>query len=303
MTAPSTYLALPVQTRAVLLMTMSALSYALTFVCVRELSESFTVYQLVMFRAAIGTAVMLPWVVRRGFGFLYTAQWKRYALRTLTVYTGNLCWFYALAKMALADATALSFLMPLFAVLILAYWMREKLSRPRLTAFVLGIAGAVVIIRPGFVEVGPGIICMLYATVAYGAATAITRVLTQEDDPNVVVFYLFALNLPLAVGPGVYHWTSPTLTHWVLIASFAILSLYSQIFMTRSLALAEAVVVMPTFYLQLPIAATLGFFLFGQVPSIWLLPGAILVIGGSYFSLWSEARRRGPDENLGEGVS
>ena len=59
-----------------------------------------------------------------------------------------------------------------------------------------------------------------------------------------------------------------------------------------ALALAEAVVVMPTFYLQLPLAAMFGFFLFGQVPDIWLVPGAALIIGGSYYSLWSEARRR-----------
>ena len=107
-----------------------------------------------------------------------------------------------------------------------------------------------------------------------------------------VVFYMFALNLPLALGPGVYHWTTPSPADWLLIGAFALLSLYSQIYMTRALALAEAVIVMPTFYLQLPLAAIFGFFLFGQMPEIWLIPGAALIIGGSYYSLWSEARRR-----------
>ena len=292
MKAPAAYTALPVATRAVILMVMSALSYALTYVTIRELTETFSVYQLVLFRTGIGTAVMLPWLFRSGVRVLKTSRWKLYGMRALAVYTGNLCWFYALAEMALADATALSFLMPVFAALILAFWMREQLNGARLAALFMGLAGAFVIIRPGFAEVGLATLSMLYTTIVYGGAMAVTRVLAKTEDSNAVVFYMFALNLPLALGPGVYHWTPPSPSLWLLIGAFAVLSLYSQIFMTRSLALAEAAVVMPSFYLQLPIAAFFGFFLFEQVPEIWLLPGAMLIIGGSYYSVWSESRRR-----------
>lgn len=292
MKAPAAYTALPVATRAVILMVMSALSYALTYVTIRELTETFSVYQLVLFRTGIGTAVMLPWLFRSGVRVLKTSRWKLDGMRALAVYTGNLCWFYALAEMALADATALSFLMPVFAALILAFWMREQLNGARLSALFMGLAGAFVIIRPGFAEVGLATISMLYTTIVYGGAMAVTRVLAKTEDSNAVVFYMFALNLPLALGPGVYHWTPPSPSLWLLIGAFAVLSLYSQIFMTRSLALAEAAVVMPSFYLQLPIAALFGFFLFEQVPDIWLIPGAILIIGGSYYSVWSESRRR-----------
>jgi len=290
--APKFYTDLPVTTRAIVLMTCSAFSYALTYATIRELTESFSVFQLVLFRTAIGTAVMLPWVCRSGAGVLRTTRWRLYGIRAVAVYTGNLCWFYALAYIALADATALSFLAPLFTVLILALWVREDLSGARLTAFFLGLAGAFVIIRPGFAEVGMATISMLYTTVVYGGATAVTRVLAKTENPNAVVFYMFALNLPLALGPGIYHWTAPSPSTWLLIGAFSILSLYSQIFLTRSLALAESAVVMPSFYLQLPLAALFGFFLFGQVPEVWLIPGAALIIGGSYYSIWSESRRR-----------
>ena len=269
---------------------------------VRELTETFSVYMLVMLRAAIGTAILLPWLYRSGIGVLRTSQPKLYGSRAVLVYTGNLCWFYALAKISLADATVLSFLMPVFTAIILAVWMREQLTTPRIIALALGLAGAFMVIRPGFVAVSLATVGMLYTTIAYGAATAMTRVLTQKDDASVVVFYMFALNLPLALGPGIYHWTPPGPVDWLLIAAFALLSLYSQIYMTRALALAEAVVVMPTFYLQLPLAAVFGFFLFGQTPQIWLIPGAALIIGGSYYSLWSEARRRRALREKGAGT-
>ena len=66
MKAPAFYDALPIGTRAAILMTISAVTYALTFVTVRALSETFSVYQLVLLRAAIGTAFMLPWLCRSG---------------------------------------------------------------------------------------------------------------------------------------------------------------------------------------------------------------------------------------------
>ena len=286
------FAALPPASRGIVLMFLSSMCYALTFVTIKHLGETYSVYQLVLFRTALGTAVMLPWALRAGVAGLRTRRWKIYGLRAVAVYTGNLCWFYALAHITLADATTLSFMAPLFTILILAVWLREKLDATRLAALALGIAGAVVIVRPGFAEIHIATIGMLYTALAYGAATAWTRGLTITENPNAVVFYMFAINVPVSAVPGILHWTTPDWAGLPWIVAFGLLSLYSQIFMTRSLALAEAAIVMPTFYLQLPLVALLGFAMFDQVPEIWLIPGAALIVGGSYLSVRAEARKR-----------
>jgi drug/metabolite transporter (DMT)-like permease len=253
--------------RGVFLMFLSSMAYALNFVSIRELSESFSAYQLVLFRTVFGTAAMLPWLFRFGLDSLRTRRWGLYGFRAAVVYTGNLSWFYALAHMDLADATALSFLAPLFTAGILALWLRERLDGPRIIALSLGFAGALVLVRPGFGSVGLATFAALYMAFAYGAASAVIRALTQTEDHNAVVFYMFALNLPLAV------------------------SLMGQLFMTRSLACAEAAAVMPAFYLQLPLVALLGFVFFGQVPGLWVVPGAALIAAGGYLALRNEPRR------------
>ncbi len=101
---------------------------------------------------------------------------------------------------------------------------------------------------------------------------------------------MFALNLPLALGPGLAHWTAPTWGDAPWIALFAGASLLAQVFMTRSLALAEAAVVMPVFYLQLPLVALLAYVLFEQVPTLWVVPGALLICGGGLLALRNEGR-------------
>lgn len=292
MKPPAAYSALPAATRGVILMFLCAMGYAFTFVTVRQLSASYSVYELVLFRTAIGTAVQLPWLLRVGIGALRTSRWKLYGLRAFLVYSGNLSWFYALSHMPLADATALSFLSPLISAIVLAVWLREKLHGSRIAALLLGLAGALVIIRPGFAEIGLATVAMIYTACAYGAAIAFTRGLTLTEDPNAVVFYMFAINVPIAFGPAMAHWTMPVLGDAGWIAAFALLSFLSQVFMTKSLALAEAAVVMPSFYLQLPLVALLGFVVFAQMPDLWLIPGGLLIVGGSYYSVWSESRRR-----------
>ena len=145
---------------------------------------------------------------------------------------------------------------------------------------------------PELVSTGVAVTGMVYTAIAYGAAMAMTRSLTQTENSNAVIFYMFAINLPVALVPGIAHWTDPGWADVPWIVAFGVLSLYSQSFMTKSLALAEAAVVMPTYYLQLPLVALLGFLLFDQMPEIWLIPGAVLIIGGSYFSVWNEANKR-----------
>lgn len=287
-----TWNALPAATQGTALMFLSSMCYALTFVTIRQLGETFSVYQLVLFRTFLGTAVMMPWVMRSGIGALRTKRRGVYALRAIAVYTGNLTWFYALTNITLADATTLSFTAPLFAVVILAVWLKEKLDAWRLAALLIGLGGAVVIIRPGFAEIHIATIGMIYTAVTYGYAMAATRALTLTENSKAVVFYMFAINLPVSAGPAIAHWTMPGWVDLPWIVAFGILSLWSQSLMTKSFALAEAAVVMPTFYLQLPLVALLGFLLFAQVPEIWLIPGAAMIIGGSYLSVWSEARKR-----------
>jgi drug/metabolite transporter (DMT)-like permease len=252
-------------------MLLSALSYAGSGATIRALTDHFSPYQLALIRAVLGTLVLLPWLLQHGVSALRTERLGLYAVRAVAVYSGNLCWFYALAHLHLADATALSFLAPLF-----------------------GVVGALVSVRPGFQPVGLAVLAALYVVVAYGTVTALIRGLALTENANAIVFYQFALHVPLALGPGIWHWQPIGVGELPWVLAFGVLSFLAQYFMTRSLACAEAAVVMPTYYLQLPLVALLGFALFEQVPDWWLLPGALLIVGGSYVSVWSESRAQRP---------
>ena len=282
--------ALPGVTRGVLWMVAASFFYALTFVTIRELSRSFSVFEMVLFRAALAVAFMLPWLVRSGIGALRTSRWKLYAIRAVVSYTGMVCWFYGLANLPLADATALIFTAPFFTLIFLSLAIGEHVGLRRWLAIGLGFAGALIVIRPGLVEITLPTFALLYTAVSYGGSNAATRALAITETPNAVVFYMFALALPLALGPALADWTTPGWADLPLIAALGILSLVSMQCMTRALAAAPAGIVMPLFYLQLPFVAALAYVLYSEIPGIWIWVGGGLICSTSYYIARTETR-------------
>ena len=278
--------------RAVGWMSASSVSYAFTYVTVRELSASFSVYEIAFFRAALAMLVMLPWLMHAGRGALRTRRWRLYVFRAVISYSGMLCWFYGLAKLNLADATAIMFTAPLLSLVFLSVAIKEHVGAARWAAILCGFAGALIIIRPGIAELSLAAAALAWTAVSYGASNAATRMLASTENANAVVFIMFATMVPLSLGPAAAHWITPAWTDLPMILAFAVLSLISMQTMTRSLAAAPASVGMPMFYLQLPFVAVLGFAFYGQTSDLWTWIGGTVICASGYFVILRESRAK-----------
>ncbi len=296
MNAPPTATAPQSAMRGITWMIAATFLYAFSFVIIRELSQDFSVFELSFLRATMGTLVMLPWLARAGLAALRTSRLKLYCLRAVVTYSGMVCWFYGLANVPLADATALMFASPLFTVAIVAVALGEQVTRRRMAAILVGFAGAMLIIRPGFAHIALPIVALLYTTVAYGAANALTRGLALSENANAVVFYQFALVLPVSAGPASLDWITPGWDDMPLILVFGAISLVSMQCFTRALAAAPAAVVMPVFYLQLPVVAVLAFLFYGEAPDIWVWIGGAVICAASYDIARGETRGATTDQ-------
>ncbi len=279
-------------TRGIGWMVAAAFFYAVTYVIIRELSKDFSVFELSFLRAAMGMLVMLPWLAHAGLAALRTARLGLYCLRAVVSYSGMVCWFYGLANVKLADATAILFTSPLFTVAILAVALGERVTGRRLAALLAGFAGAMILVRPGFADIALPVLALLYTTVAYGAVNAITRSLALSENTNAVVFYQFALVVPVSAAPAALSWITPGWGDAPMMLVFGALSVVSMQCFTRALGAAPAAVVMPVFYLQLPVVAVLAFVFYGETPDMWVWIGGAVICAASYDIARSEARAR-----------
>jgi drug/metabolite transporter (DMT)-like permease len=283
-------------THGIAWMIVATVFYAFTFVAIRELSRDFSVFELSFLRASMGMLAMLPWLMRAGLAALRSSRLKLYCVRAVVTYAGMVCWFFGLANVPLADATALLFTSPLVTVAIVAVVLGERVSRRRLGAIVIGFAGAIIIIRPGFAEITLPVLALLFTTVAYGAVGAMTRSLALSENTNAVVFYQFALVVPVSAAPAALDWITPGWGDAPLILVFGALSVVSMQCYTRALGAAPAAVVMPVFYLQLPIVAAMAFFFYGEAPDIWVWIGGVVICWASWDIARGETRPKVVDQ-------
>ena len=282
--------AMPSATRGVLWMAGASLFFAVGYIPVRELSPKFTAYELVFYRSLITVVAMLPWLARVGIGRLKTDRGFLHVCRAVLTYAGMVCLFFGLANMPLADATALVFTAPLFTVVIAGWTLGDPIGAHRWGAIMVGFAGALLVIRPGFTEISWPMLAVMFTALAYGTVNAATRALALHEDPNAVVFYMFALMLPIGIGPTLYFAAIPSWAEagWLLVLGGA--TFMSQHCLTRSYDNATAANDTPAFYLQNHYVAVFAISLYAEAPSntYWLCSAAIAA--GAYYIVRYERR-------------
>lgn len=271
-------------------MTATAACYAASYVAMRLLSDDISIYELTFLRSVIACLFLGPWILATRPRAMRVTRWKLYGIRSVATYAAMMCTVYGIVHVQIADVTSLLLASPLFTVLFAAAFLKEKVGLHRWMALLAGIAGALLIIRPGFAEITFASFAGLFAAFGYGIANAGTKALTATDHPDAVAFWMYALIIPLSAVPAAMHWTTPGWHHMPLIVLLGLLTMLSQYFMARAFRAADTSVVLPAHYLQMPFAAGLAFVVLSQVPSIWVWPGAAIIAGSAYYTVIRERR-------------
>jgi drug/metabolite transporter (DMT)-like permease len=193
------------------------------------------------------------------------------------------CLFFSLRYLPLAEATTIGFTAPLFIVALSGPMLGERVGARRWLAVIAGMAGALLVARPGTGLLHWSAIVALVGAFFFAQFNIVTRKLGATEAPMTTLFYTFSIGtalLSLAV-PTV--WRDPTPGEWVLFVGSGALGLFAHFAIFRSLALADASAVAPLNYVRLIWAVALGFAIFGDVPdALTLAGGAVIVASGLY---------------------
>lgn len=272
-------------------MATAALCFAISFVLIRVLSDSLHTFQIVLFRAIIAIVLLLPWLLRAGPRALATTKWGMYGMRAIVAYVAMVCWFYALGRMVLADASALQFTMPLWAVILAVLFLGERAGLSRWVATLVGFAGALVIIRPGMIETNLAAIAALVSAALYSVGNIFIKALSRTENATAIAFLGFVYSLPLAVPLAVYFWQPTSWSDVPIIIAFGLATVGAQVSLARAMSLADASLLGPVDYLRLPVVAAFGFVFFDETPDLWTGAGAVIIVASTWYLTASEARR------------
>jgi drug/metabolite transporter (DMT)-like permease len=259
---------------------------------VRFLGPELPAAQGAFVRFAWGAALLVPalWpVVRSG---LPAGAAALLAGRGAVHAAAVICWFYAMARIPVAEVTAIGYLNPVLVTLGAAFFFGERLAARRIIAVGVALAGALLILRPGLREIAPGHVAQLAAAVFFAASYLLAKRLAEMLAPAAVVAVL-SVSVTLALAPvAAAVWVPITAAQvlWLgLVAAFATFGHYA---MQRAFGLAPLTVTQPVTFLQLVWATLLGALAFGEAVDPFVIAGGAVIIGAVSFIAWREARLR-----------
>jgi len=286
---PPSNLAAPV--KGALWMIVSCAFLSLLAAIARHLAgEGLHPNLITFFRLLFALFAMLPWLAVAGSDGLKTDRWKLYLVRA-TVSTGAMfLWFWSISLVPIGEVTALSFLAPLFTTVGAALVLREKVRGRRWSATLIGFLGALVIIRPGVIEMSPGAWFAVGAAALIGTSLLIVKSLSRTENPNRVVFYMNLLMTPIALGPALWVWETPAATLWPWIVAMGPVAIFGHIAMVKAFAQADASAVVPFDFSRLPFAVLLGWLAFGETIDSWTWAGATIIFASSLYIAHREAQ-------------
>lgn len=282
-------------TQAIFWITVAGVCFTLTMMAVRKVTVELHVFEAIFFRCVIGIAFMLPWLIRHRFAGLKTGRIGYLAIRGSLAFFVTALYYTAATLIPLADLTALTFTRPIFGTIAAIFFLNEIVHGRRWSAIAVSFAGMLVIVRPGFVDLNPGVLLVLGGVALQTINTILVKILTRTEHPDTIALYHTVFILPLAVIPAIYVWQTPTLEQfgWLIIVGGA--GIMVQRAMARAFAVADASLVLALSYLRLPIAAVIGFAVFGEVPEIWMWIGATIICASSVYIARREAKLAGKD--------
>ena len=249
-----------------------------------------TTVELAFYRFAFGLPPLLAWIAwSRNFDAWRTERPMAHVWRAVVGLSTMVTAFSALAYLPLAESTTIGFAAPLFAVMLSAMLLQEKVGKHRWSAVLAGFIGVLLVMRPGGSHLPPvGLGLAVLSAFGVGVVTITIRQIGRTEHPQTTVLWFSLLSM-LALAtlmPFNAQWHEGRV--WLLLAALGGFGGFGQLFLTTSLRYAPVSVVVPFDYVQLLWAVLLGWLIFANHPPATTWAGAAVIIVSGLYTLYRE---------------
>jgi drug/metabolite transporter (DMT)-like permease len=267
--------------RGVLYMAASAFGFSCMALFVKLAAVRLPIGEIVFARAIITLGLSYAMVRRAGLS-PWGHQRLALALRGLLGFGGLTCFYIALVRLPLADATTLQNAIPVVTALLAWILLDERIGWSTAFAIACGVAGVALIAHPSGAGLDPGgVIAALCAVMCSSFAYVTVRKLARTEHPLVIVLYFPLVATPLALPWALASFAIPGPVDCLLLAALGVSTQIGQVCLTRGLSLERAGRAASISYLQVALAMFWQIVVFGDLPTRWTVGGASLILGGT----------------------
>ena len=271
--------------RGILLMVAAIGFFVSMDTIAKYLAQWYPVPGLIWARYVINLAMLLAWFAARGeLGRIRTARPGIQIARGFLLASATFFYFSALRVMPIADAAGISFVLPLFVAVLAVPMLGERLDLPRAIAILVGMAGALMIVRPG------SSVFTAYSLlpVAMAVCNALYQILTRKvaglEHPLTSLVWGAIVGAVLLSAVAPFAWETPqTAVHWALLGVIGLFASIGHYLLIRAYDYANATLLAPYTYTAMVWAIGLGFTVFGHLPDAWSVGGMAVIVASGMF--------------------
>ncbi len=259
---------------------------------VRHVSDELHPFEVAFFRMFFGFLVFVPVLIRHGVEPLRTRRIRLHLLRSALHAASVVLFFFGVSLAPLAKVMAISFSAPLFATLLALVVLGEVVRLRRISALVIGFAGTLVILRPGLMAIDIGSMAILAASVAWGSALIVIKVLTRTEASLTTTIYSTILMTPVTLIVALPVWQTPSWEQLAWLVLIGGLGSLGHLALAEALREADVTAVLPAEFSKLIWAALFGFIFFAEVPDWGTWVGGSMIFVAVTYIAYRERRIR-----------
>ncbi|MDH3691444.1 MAG: DMT family transporter [Gammaproteobacteria bacterium] len=276
------------QRRGILLMLLTTFLFVSLDALAKHLVQTYSIVQVVWARYAFHAMLVVLVLRHRVPMHFRTQRLSLQLIRSLLLLATTAAFFAAVRHMQLVDATAISLAGPLLVTALSVPFLGEHVGVRRWIAVAIGFVGALVIVRPGTTMMNPAAIYPVMSMVAYAFYQISTRALSRFDPAMTTLLYTALAGGIVTTAAVPFFWIPPDLFDWGLMILLGLLGGAGHLALIKALTYASAVTVAPFSYSSLVWTTGLGFVVFAELPDLWTLAGAAIIIGSGLYVLHRE---------------
>lgn len=214
------------------------------------------------------------------------------AMRGVALLGSSLFFISGLRYLPIAEASATGFVSPLFVTALSIVFLGERVGMRRWLATAVGLIGVLIILRPGSSAFHPAAFFPIVSALAWATTLIMTRMMSGREHALTTMAYSSIVGVCILCALVPFVWVAPSWHDILFGILIGVTSTLGQWIVVLAFRYADASVLAPFSYTQLLWVSILGFIIFGELPDIWTVTGAVFIVGSGLYTAHRERLRR-----------
>jgi drug/metabolite transporter (DMT)-like permease len=213
-------------------------------------------------------------------------------MRGMALLASSLLFISSLRFLPIAEASATSFVSPLFVTALSIFFLGESVGLRRWVATAVGLVGVLIVLRPGTSAFHPAAFLPIISALAWAGTLIMTRMMSGRERAVTTMTWSSLVGLCILSAMVPLVWVAPSWHDVLFGILIGVASSAGQWIVVLAFRYADASVLAPFSYTQLLWVSMLGFLIFGEVPDVWTVTGAAIIVASGLYTAHREHIRR-----------